>query len=242
MLYLANPTRDAVQHMLSGVLGFIDTPGQGNIRPRGVTWCADNGCFGKGYPGAVGYAQWLEKHSKDAASCLFATAPDVVGDAVATLTRSLPFMPLIRSLGYPAALCAQNGLENLTVPWDKFDVLFLGGSPECLACDYVQPFGAPLMKCCAGGRMEKHCPSCLERLTEWKLGRAAALLTQEAKRRGKPVHMGRVNSRRRLRYAASIGCDTADGTYLLFGPRGVNLPKLLSWVAEPMPDRLEIAA
>ncbi|HTZ62677.1 MAG TPA: hypothetical protein VMB51_01080 [Solirubrobacteraceae bacterium] len=48
--------------------------------------------------------------------------------------------------------------------------------------------------------------------TEWKLGPAAHALAIEAKRRGKWVHMGRVNSARRIRYAASIGCDSVDGT------------------------------
>lgn len=66
---------------------------------------------------------------------------------------------------------------------------------------------------------------------EWKLGEAAAGLVTEAKRRGKWVHMGRVNSRKRLAYAASIGCDSADGTYIAFGPNK-NLPKMLNWVKE----------
>ncbi len=48
--------------------------------------------------------------------------------------------------------------------------------------------------------------------TEWKLGPSAELLVGEARRRGKWVHMGRVNSARRIRYAASIGCDSVDGT------------------------------
>jgi hypothetical protein len=49
--------------------------------------------------------------------------------------------------------------------------------------------------------------------TEWKLGPAAAALASEAKRRGKWVHMGRVNTKRRVRYAASLGCiDSIDGT------------------------------
>jgi hypothetical protein len=65
--------------------------------------------------------------------------------------------------------------------------------------------------------------------TEWKLGPAARELVAEAKRRGKWVHMGRVNSFKRLEYAAAIGCDSADGTYLAFGP-DVNLPKVLSWL------------
>jgi hypothetical protein len=47
---------------------------------------------------------------------------------------------------------------------------------------------------------------------DFKLGPAAAAIVAEAKRRRKWVHMGRVNSERRIRYAASIGCDSIDGT------------------------------
>jgi hypothetical protein len=43
--------------------------------------------------------------------------------------------------------------------------------------------------------------------------------------------MGRVNSRRRLRIAAQMGCHSADGTFLAFGPDR-NLPHLLGWLAE----------
>lgn len=65
----------------------------------------------------------------------------------------------------------------------------------------------------------------------WKEGSAARELVAEARAHGKWVHMGRVNSRRRLAYAKSIGCHSADGTYLAFGPR-TNLPKLLRWLDE----------
>jgi hypothetical protein len=58
------------------------------------------------------------------------------------------------------------------------------------------------------------------------------------------VHCGRVNSWKRLAYAESIGCTSADGTYLTFGPE-INLPKLLGWhdrlttrVELPMPYAL----
>jgi len=178
--------------MQDDLLGFIDTPAQGNKRPSGVVWCADNGCFGKGYPGDDKWLGWLEKNAHDASTCLFATAPDVVGDAPATLARSLPFLPKIRGLGYPAALVAQDGLEDLDIPWDAFDVLFIGGS------------------------------------TEWKLGHHARKIIRKAKARGKWVHMGRVNSERRYKYAHELGCDSVDGTYLTFGP-DTNLPKLLAW-------------
>lgn len=67
--------------------------------------------------------------------------------------------------------------------------------------------------------------------TDWKLSKHAALVTAIAKAQGKAVHMGRVNSRKRLHYAASIGCDSADGTFIAFGP-DVNLPKVESWLGE----------
>jgi hypothetical protein len=71
--------------------------------------------------------------------------------------------------------------------------------------------------------------------TAWKLGPAARRLAAEAKRRGLWLHMGRVNSLRRLRYAADIGCDSADGTYLAFGP-DQNLPNLLAWLYPTQPS------
>lgn len=48
--------------------------------------------------------------------------------------------------------------------------------------------------------------------TEWKLGPEPTKLIAEAKRRGKWVHMGRVNSHKRLDYARFLGCDSADGS------------------------------
>lgn len=48
--------------------------------------------------------------------------------------------------------------------------------------------------------------------TAWKLGPHAAKLIREAKDRDKWVHMGRVNSYERTRYARWLGCDSIDGT------------------------------
>jgi hypothetical protein len=48
--------------------------------------------------------------------------------------------------------------------------------------------------------------------TDFKLGPDAAELVRHAKREGRWVHMGRVNSAKRMTYAASIGCDSVDGT------------------------------
>ena len=177
--------------MRDGHLAFIDTPRQGNARPDDVQWMADNGCFSDKWDWRTWWT-FLTNNADRADSCLFAVAPDVVGNAAATLEKSAPWMPRIRTLGYRVAFVAQDGQESLPVPWDEFDALFIGGS------------------------------------TEWKLGPHARELAGEAKRRGKWVHMGRVNSEKRYRYAAAIGCDSADGTFLTFGP-DINLPRLLSW-------------
>jgi len=48
--------------------------------------------------------------------------------------------------------------------------------------------------------------------TEFKLSPEAAGLIRLAKHRGKWVHMGRVNTIRRMVYANSIGVDSIDGT------------------------------
>jgi len=192
--YFANPSTARVREaMTAGRLGLIATPRQGNRHLPGVTWCADTGCYGRGYPGDERWLAWLARLSEHAPQCAFALAPDVPGDAAATLARSRPWLAAIRDLGYPAGYAAQDGQEHLPVPWDECDVLFLAGS------------------------------------TEWKLGPHARRLAAEALGRGKTVHMGRVNSLRRLHYAQQIGCSSVDGTYLTFAP-DTNLPILLRWL------------
>lgn len=69
--------------------------------------------------------------------------------------------------------------------------------------------------------------------TKWKLSGIAADLVHEAKRRGKWVHMGRVNSWQRIHAAACLGVDSVDGTMLAFGP-DKNTPILIDWL-----DRIE---
>lgn len=67
--------------------------------------------------------------------------------------------------------------------------------------------------------------------TRWKESQHAADLALAAKRRGHHVHMGRVNSRRRLRIAMSWGCDSCDGTGMSkFGD--LHLADLLRWRRE----------
>ncbi|MFB7890379.1 hypothetical protein ACFCZ3_20235 [Cellulosimicrobium cellulans] len=193
--YFANPSTPGVRDaMRAGLLDMIATPKQGNRVPDGVAWCADNGCFGKGYPGDDAWLAWLASFSPEqVARCRFAVAPDVVGQAWATQMRSMPFLPRVRALGFPVAYVVQDGARGDRLPWGHFDALFVGGT------------------------------------TDWKLGETARALVYEAKRRGLWVHMGRVNSGRRLRYADAIECDSTDGTFLAYGP-DENLPRVESWL------------
>lgn len=132
-MFMANPSTPRIRAaMTAGLLGCITTPTQGNVIPAEATWCADNGVFGANYVGDAAWLSWLTSKvaGNDEARCLFAVAPDVVGDAAATLERSSPFLPQIRALGIPAAFAAQDGVEHTEIPWPDFDVLFIGGTND----------------------------------------------------------------------------------------------------------------
>jgi hypothetical protein len=120
--------------MRRGQLGQIVTPASGNRVIPDVDWCADNAAYSGAYPGDEKFLAWLSARSAHAGRCAFAAAPDVVGDAAATLSRSMPMLDRIRALGYPVAVVAQDGLEHLAVPWAAFDVLFLGFTDLPLGC------------------------------------------------------------------------------------------------------------
>lgn len=229
MIYFANPsTEQARDAMRTGRLGCIATPAQGYKMMAGVTWMGDSGCFGKGYPGDDGYLRWLEAQLPWQRWCVFVTAPDVVGDPAATLTRSLPMVEPITAMGYRVALVAQNGMEHLEVPWDRFGALFLGGTPHCRRCGYDHPVAGSGKR---GGRSNEPqpCPHCNRLMSEWKLGPGARQLAAAAKARGLWLHVGRVNSLRRLMSISSMGADSGDGTWVAAGP-ALNVPRAVSAV------------
>lgn len=176
-------------------MGYITTPESYRANQvqevAGAYWCADNGCFSDRFDEAKWWS-WLSE--QDPASCLFATAPDVVGDHQATLAKSTAWLPKIRALGFPAAFVIQDGATVDTIPWGDCDAVFIGGT------------------------------------TNFKLSDDALAIIFAAKDRGKWVHVGRVNSRRRFMRFADVA-DSCDGTFLAFGPR-TRLPELLGWIRE----------
>lgn len=145
----------------------------------GIPWAADNDCFQGLDP--VKYVAMIDRIAPLAASCLYVTVPDVVGDALATAHEFEKWAPAVTRRGLPAALVAQDGLEDMTAwldrTWHRIDALFMGGS------------------------------------TEWKEGEQARELAREAKRRGKWVHWGRVNTKRRFDLLVEGGAiDSFDGS------------------------------
>lgn len=194
MIYLSGKIRENLH--LRPDMGWMLTPASGRRATFGAPWAADNSCFSQGDRfRPAHFLTWLEAMDEQRDTCLFAVAPDVVGDAAATLRRSQPFFLPIHAAGYNVAFVAQDRQETLPLPWDDFECLFIGGT------------------------------------TGWKLSEPAFALAAEAKARGKWTHMGRVNSRIRLRASAAAGFDSADGTFITYRP-DVYSRRIARWLGE----------
>lgn len=190
MIYLTGVTNDTDEPaLIQDLIGLMLQPGNSyHLRAdRYPYFAADNGCFANRWT-EDRWLDWLAiKVPRD--GCLFAVAPDVYPDAQASLDRGRKYFDLIRDLGFPVAVVAQDGAENLLYPWDDFDCLFIGGE-------------------------RKANPK-----AEWKISDAAGQLVKRARSKGKWVHMGRVNSIARLERAREMGCHSADGTFIKYRKR-----------------------
>ena len=135
-MYLTPYSTVVDSELVSGELGLLITPQSHRPEQYDVAdfpvWAADNGCYTLGDRFDLDeYLGWLASFDLEARrTCLFATAPDVVGDWDATLARSLPVLPLLRAAGFPAAIVVQDGATPESVPWDDVDAVFVGGSTE----------------------------------------------------------------------------------------------------------------
>ena len=129
MIYLSGHSGTHVKILAAEGLpiGFIAQPHswKGARQPPYRLWATDNGMFASGVTPEEWWS-WLERMARWP-NCLFATAPDVVGDAEGTLALS-HWLPSIRSLGLPAAFVGQDGLLSGQVPWDDLDCFFVGGT------------------------------------------------------------------------------------------------------------------
>lgn len=179
-------------------VGHLLTPMNGNnpetIMATGRPVALDNGCGPRqdGTPGVFDEQRWVAFTNAIAAirnkrgvagvmrsRVLWAACPDAVGNAAETLRLWRWYHHQLRGLGFPIAFVAQDGAENLPIPWEKMRCLFLGGS------------------------------------TAYKESSEARQLVIRAKQHGKLVHVGRVNSERRLRLFDDLGSDARGVPYAI---------------------------
>lgn len=193
MLVLVPKQYGSVAHHYRPNIGQLIAPRSWWL-PHGppIPWAVDNDAYNDGFKPAAWHQMMDRLTGID--GCLWVAAPDVVGDADATLDLFDEWAPVVAQYGRPIALVAQDGLTENTVPWLEIDALFIGGT------------------------------------TEFKESDQARRLIVAAKQQGKLVHMGRVNSRRRLRLAKQWGCDSVDGT------------AIAQWTDVHLPVHLEVAA
>ena len=102
----------------------------------GARWAADNDCYVEYHPARI--LRWLEQHGAIAHTCQWFNAPDVVGNARATLFMFSIWQPIIRAYGYPVAFTLQNGMDKLEIPWAFLDAIFIGGDTAFKYSAYVR--------------------------------------------------------------------------------------------------------
>lgn len=129
MLYLATASTAPIRSaMMAGRIGLMAQPrSNGPAAAPGVPWAADNGCFTTSAWDSSRWATWLDAQRPYLDSCLFAVVPDCVADAAKTRRLFDWCAPVAADKGYPLAYVLQDGAGD-EIPWDDFDVLFVGGT------------------------------------------------------------------------------------------------------------------
>jgi hypothetical protein len=95
-----------------------------NLRDPSRPWAIDNGGYKKLDTPALLALLKREEHRRE--HCLFVAVPDIVGSARRTLEVFERWKP--RLAGWRLALVCQDGQEDLPIPWDDIDAVFVGGS------------------------------------------------------------------------------------------------------------------
>lgn len=106
------------------VMGQLITPLTG-YSDAGLIYGIDNGAY-SGFQ-AEKFMRLLRRQEARRAACLFVTCPDIVGSAWRTLELFKQRSRWIPE-GWKVALVAQDGMENLEIPWDEIDAIFMGGN------------------------------------------------------------------------------------------------------------------
>jgi len=105
------------------VMGQLITPLTG-YSDWGGTYAIDNGAFSH-FPESK-FRKILMRQDEAKDRCLFVTCPDIVGSgqrSIELFRRRSRWIPT----GWKVAMVAQDGMEDLEIPWDEMDAVFIGG-------------------------------------------------------------------------------------------------------------------
>lgn len=91
---------------------------------RAERFAIDNGGFNE--VDVNGVVRLMRREEQNRERCFFVTAPDVACSALRTIELFHHFKSLFE--GWPVAFVCQDGQENLPMPWDEIDAIFIGGS------------------------------------------------------------------------------------------------------------------
>jgi hypothetical protein len=97
-----------------------------NLQRESSPFAIDNGAFSKFE--VKSFESLLAREYERRSQCIFVCAPDVVGSARRTLEVFEHWK--LKLIGWKIALVAQDGQENLPIPWEDIDAIFIGGSTE----------------------------------------------------------------------------------------------------------------
>jgi hypothetical protein len=140
-----------------------------NYARANVPYGLDNGCF-KSFDRKA-WMRLVEQAHEDRA--IFVCLPDVVGEAQRTVELFHIFADDLSEL--PRCLVLQDGIENVTIPWESLRAVFIGGSDA------------------------------------FKISPRALNAARTAKMLGKWVHVGRVNTAKRVANWVGLA-DSIDGS------------------------------
>jgi hypothetical protein len=181
-------------------IGALLTPHTGNEPPPEPMEWAADNACFGGLD-APAFLRFLARLVESPRKPSWVCCPDVVADMGATLDLYDRWAPCMRSLGLPVALVLQDGAERLK---------WRGRFPWMFASEIAAVF--------VGGS------------TQWKESEHAEMLAKQAKDSGLLVHVGRVNTERRIHRIAKWGCvDTFDGSgWSRWGSK--RIPLAVKWI------------
>ena len=177
--YYSSTTVEEKYFDVFGIIENVNFNRRTNYLKKGIRWCLDSGTFSRQFNESI-WKNYVESCMEFKDTCGFVVIPDVVYNYKETLSMFFKHHSFPKDLGFKCAFVTQDGQPENEIPFELFDVLFIGGS------------------------------------NEHKLGNGVRNMIELAKSNKKKVHVGRVNSVKRINMFSD--CDSWDGTTLSFEP------------------------